>query len=1316
MPGESENLALSFIPSVLQEQYASDPDRLLGAALGSDHATLLWIDIFAFSKMCNRLMRDTANDVELLAGILQKHYDFILNTIRKHGGQPLFFAGDGLMSAWPGDKSSMDATVVRAASCAHEILRDRVAVDDLGGLLSLHVIIATGPFSMSEFEGVGGKILFSFAGEVFDQLVRSSRNKAVDQVLISGEAMRHLDKTLSSTAVEHDTYILHDIPKLAETKDHVRTVLSPGAVTRLKSYVPGTLSFPLDREKLRWIAEIRPVTSVFVQMPNDSGDARANLARMKECVALVAPIVKRYNGHIIQVWLDEKESNMFMCFGPPPTSHADNPERGTRLAMEMHELLESSGHPNSIGVATGRAFCGILGNDILRQYTVIGDVVNLSARLAGISRHTVRVDRATFATSNRTIEYGEPQMVSVKGIPEPIDVHKPLRMRTEASGHIAQKPVSVGRDQELSRLEEALTRAESKNGSTIFIEGESGMGKSRLMADFAERSANRPLLFLATSGDFMTRHTPYAVLRQAVADLLGIGQLDALRDPGPLQKELEARFGSKACLLNAVLNLAIPDSEEVRYLTGSQRVQATQDFLLNLILEATKDRTLLFLIDDAQWSDDTSWKLLASLRAAKADSLLVLSLQKARREDEIEMFKESASDTIVLRELSEQDLGALIRSRLGVHEVAVAVTGLIQRVSKGNPFFCNELIGSLQDEGLLLIQDGVCSLPIGSKSSELSLPETVRGAIRNRIDRLGPGSQLSLKVGSVVGNRFASSIISGIYPIASERESVSRYLHEVEQFGFLNEAQVDNMNGYHFNNATTVEVALEMTLSEQRKQLHRESAMWYETRFADHLAPFNLRLAHHWSEAGEKEKAAGYYERESIRLFTLGFAMEALNTGIEGVAQLGLQLPRDKEGIVQQIGENFGAIMGFMQGRTIESLVDHHRLMDPAQEKLIHLLLTLGPSAHQCQQSELFALLGITSQRITLEKGQGEAAAEVYAMFSIIYKALTHDAAGAFAWASLAMDVDTKNGYTRRSRVVFMYCWFIALWKRPMTELIPLSRNGADAGMSSGDILYACFNLSLTVILQAVCGRPLAEVRNSATENFVRNNQAVINAAFHLRHEEQVAKAFQGMTDGPTSLTDAKYDETRDIASICNTDLYNQIAYYFISKLKLNVHYGHWAEALAWAERSLPLLPAFDSQPGHVELEQYHGLAALYLSAASEGGQASLLRVAGDGCVDRMKGYAALCPENFLHKALLLEAVRDGLDGHAEKAEQGFIQAANEAARQGYVQDEGLACEHLLRMGQRNGKAYPGAAERSQAAYTAWGAAAKVAYIARTFA
>jgi predicted ATPase len=681
----------------------------------------------------------------------------------------------------------------------------------------------------------------------------------------------------------------------------------------------------------------------------------------------------------------------------------------------------------------------------------------------------------------------------------------------------------------------------------------------------------------------------------------------------------------------------------------------------------------------------------------------------------VQQLKDQGAETIVLEELTDSELEALICAKLGVRSISRDLAEVILRISKGNPFFCIELTGSLMDNELLLFENNSCSLVKDTAMKDFTLPETVRGAIRRRIDRLGQGSQLSLKVGSVIGNRFAEKIICSIYPIANERNSVPTYLHEGEQFGFLNETVVDNLNGYLFNNATTVEVAYEMTLAEQRRQLHRECAEWYEKNFSENLQPFFVRLANHWNQANEKDKAVVYYEKEAIRLFQLGFVKEALNVGLEGVKLLDQEIPRDLPSIGQKIGENMGAIGALMQDKTIESLIHHKKLEDPKTEKVIKLLLSLGPFAYQSQQGELFALMTVLSQRLTLEHGNGGSAAEVYAMYAIIYKALTGDVETTYKWSNLSLEVDRKNEHTLQSRVLFIHGWFIGHWKLPISQLIPLSYTGADAGFRTGDIIFACFNLSLAVVQKSTCGKHLNEVIQTATDHFIRNNNAVVNAAFHLIHEEQVAKAFQGRTEGYTSLTDEKYDEMKDVASICETDLFNQIAYYLVSKLKLNAHFGNWDEAIGWGEKSIPLLPAFASQPGQIELEQFYTMASLYKAAETDGETSSNFLTIANAGIEKINSWAQLCPGNFLHKALLLEAIRDGFAGQTKEAERKFVQAAYYAFTAGYIQDQGLAFEHLVRMKKRTGADYSNDLQSAMNAYQQWGADGKIRYLREQF-
>ncbi|OLY90643.1 Adenylate and Guanylate cyclase catalytic domain-containing protein [Cnuella takakiae] len=1314
IPGQSNDLTVSFVPGVLRRKYAGGVPQEDRTNQQAQTAVLLWIDICSFSPLCNRLMKDKVEGVERITRILNKHYDHVLGTVAAYGGEPLFFAGDGVMIAWPDDQVKPEDAVPLAAACAQNILALRSTINDRNELLSMHAVIAAGQWQMLEMEGLHGNLLFSFFGSVFEEIVAASRNEAPNQVLISNHALSLMGPGYRAMPMQHHTSILYETPAHFLLPPKKTPKVTRKAIGKLRQFLPQTLVYPLSLERLKWIAEIRPVTVLFVRLVNYSNSSEANIIRLQNSVALTTPLVLHYGGLINQIWMDEKDSNILIYFGPPPSAHMDDPERGVYLALELHRALLQADFHNSIGVSSGQAYCGILGNNILRQYTVIGDVVNLSARIAGLGTNHIYCDKATFQASNKSVFYKTPREVAVKGFSEPVALYQPVAV-IEAEQPALGIDNLVGREKERAILMEAYHNALSGSAGCVLVAGESGIGKTRFLEDFKSRVCEDPIMLLPTAGDFIGRHILYNVWEPVFAAILGISQATTAAGRQEALKEVQEKFGAEACVLNAVLQCNLPDSEAIKSLTESQKVAATHRLMLRILKEESEKQPLVIVVDDAHWmADDVSWKLVEALTATPGKVLVVLAVQELDHnlKTSISTIKPT---TISLQELPEQDVAQLICARLNVNSVSTDLIGLIRKIAKGNPFHCIELLGSLVNQNLLSIDAGHCSFVGDVKISDLSMPDTVRGAIRERIDHLAHGSQLSLKVASVAGNRFGKKLVHNVYPIKTERRSVPYFLKDAEIAGFIRARVIDNMDGYSFNNVTTSEVAYEMTLAEQRRYLHQEIAQWYENEFPDNLFPYHLRLAHHWYHAGEKNKAVSYHEREAIRLFRLGYVKQALEVGLEGVKLLHQPIEKDPAAIGQKIGEHLAFINDFMQHRSVEQLADHKKLEDESVEVVIRMLLELCPFAHQCQQVELFALMTITSLRLTLEAGNGRAAAQVYGTYAVVYKAITQDSVGALAWSNLALVVDGRNHNTLQARVNFTHGWFIAHWLVPYKTLIPIAAAGADAGLDSNDMLFGCFNLSLTLILQVAAGAPLSTIVATSLIYQQRNNRNVLNAAFHLVHEAQMARVLQGLTNSYTSLSDTACDEAKDIANICTTDLYNQIGYYLISKVKLHVHFGNWQEAIAFADQAMPLLPAFANQPGHTEYEFYTAIASLYAAAETAGATAVPLHERADTGIKTCEAWAQLFPGNFANKLLLLQAIRAGLEARVEVAEQLFMRSAQEASAQGFIHECGLAYEHLARMQQSVGMDYTSSLDAALIAYKAWGAAGKVDYLKKTF-
>ncbi|MEO8795779.1 MAG: hypothetical protein ABI390_09950, partial [Daejeonella sp.] len=379
----------------------------------------------------------------------------------------------------------------------------------------------------------------------------------------------------------------------------------------------------------------------------------------------------------------------------------------------------------------------------------------------------------------------------------------------------------------------------------------------------------------------------------------------------------------------------------------------------------------------------------------------------------------------------------------------------------------------------------------------------------------------------------------------------------------------------------------------------------------------------------------------------------------------------------------------------------------------ICLLLEIGPFAFQSQQIELFALISVTGLRMTLENGSGKAVADVYSLYSIIYNGMTGDHAGAYRWSELALKADLKNNNTYFPRVAFVHTWFHNHWVNPFYSSLTLALKAADSGFASGDILFACFNLSGYVVYLTACGKPLQEVMDFARLHLSLNNKRVMNAAFHLILELQFAKALAGITNEYLSLTDEEYIEEKDISSICSTELSNQVGYCLVARVKLHTHFGKWSDALYWADQVKPLLKAFEGQIAEIDLVQYSAIAALTGVLKGNYKDQRLIGIATES-LNKMQSWAEICPQNFKHKALILEAFLEGTQGDLDRAEEIFFQAANLAEAGEFLNDAAQLQECRLILQQSKNKKLT-ALEPTLMAYEKWGAYGKVAYLQKNY-
>ncbi len=436
------------------------------------------------------------------------------------------------------------------------------------------------------------------------------------------------------------------------------------------------------------------------------------------------------------------------------------------------------------------------------------------------------------------------------------------------------------------------------------------------MEDLIDRAQALGVPGLAGAGDAIERSTPYHGWRAVFSQLF---DCESIGDPAARRAHVLSRLEPDpnllrlAPLLNVVLPLELPDNDLTEQMAGDVRADNTRRLLLSLLARMPGELAMaarqprLLILEDAHWLDSASWALALQVGREIRSTLIVIA---TRPMDEPlpmaynQLLQAPSTERLVLEPLPADDSLALVCRRLGVASLPDAVRTLILEKAEGHPFFSEELAYALRDAGLILIEDGECrTAPDAGDLRALNLPNTVQGVITGRIDRLTPAQQLTLKVASVIGRVFAFKILRSIHPIESDRPKLPDYLDALQRLDITPLESPEPELSYIFKHIITREVAYNLMLFSQRRQLHRAVAEWYERAQASELTSLYPLLAHHWQLAEDTPKALDYLEKAGEQALRDGAYREAAGFFNEAIALDGRRRRTEDEGLLREMAE-----------------------------------------------------------------------------------------------------------------------------------------------------------------------------------------------------------------------------------------------------------------------------------------------------------------------------------------------------------------------------------------------------------------------------
>ena len=602
---------------------------------------------------------------------------------------------------------------------------------------------------------------------------------------------------------------------------------------------------------------------------------------LERCTA----VVEAHRGKVLQYAGD----NLLAAFGADE-AREDDTERAVRAGLALLDegrvlgqvVAQRHGHRGfdvRVGIHTGLV---LLGGGVDEEGTIRGMTVHVAARMEQTApAGSLRISHDTWQLVRGLFEVEPQAPLSVKGRDEPVLTYlvrraRPRAFRVATRGIEGLTTRMVGRDAELAQLKQAFGALLAGGPfAAVTVVADAGIGKSRLLFEFESWAASRSERFTVFRGraNPQTEALPYGLLRDIVAWWLDIADGDSMAQarqkvesgiaPLFVVDEGEVLALEQAHVLGHLIGLDYSDSPHLQaILTDGRQVRSRGFHVAAQLLRRIHARDgapLLLLLDDLHWADEPSLDFLVHLAEACHDlPLLLIGLTRPTLHERRPDFLEGVAQRIGLVPLGTQSSHELASELLrNLSEVPAALRELLTGRAEGNPFYMEELVMMLVDEGAIDISGEPWRVN-EEKLNATPVPRTLTGVLQARLDSLRASEKLALQQASVVGFVFWDQALEAIdaqsaaaLPMVARRELVVP--HE--------EGDIDGAREYAFRHHLLHQVTYETVLKRARRAYHARAAAWLTSLTGARANDFLGVTAEHFENAGDVGNACEYHAR-----------------------------------------------------------------------------------------------------------------------------------------------------------------------------------------------------------------------------------------------------------------------------------------------------------------------------------------------------------------------------------------------------------------------------------------------------------------------
>jgi class 3 adenylate cyclase len=901
-----------------------------------EQGTFLFVDVSGFTPLSERLRPLGQAGAERITTIINDLFSELVGILFHHGGYLLKFGGDALLGLFEPDGDDRDLAsgtlrAIQAAGSMQAAMGRFGAIEAAGEQVALRIKcgISTGPYFAAHI-GTPQNMAYVTSGHTVNEADLAEGHASPGDIVVT-EAVRHLagDQVAVESRAE-GFYLVRQVPPLHDGVSRVDLAEPPdgevgGQITylvdrldRLAPYLPAEL---LDRivtnpSAAHIMPDHRPVTAMFANYVG-LGDLIRDMAHshpelitrhLHDYFVHMVGVVDRYEGTMGRMDQYSVGDRLVVFFGAP-RAHEDDPVRAVYAALDMQAatrqhfaaLQTPAGlYRFRLGINTGSLFAGNVGAPESRQeYTLMGDDINMAARLMSTAEWSeVLVSDQTEEKVRPFFELADRGELKVKGKEIRIPTFQVLGRRDKVGrtrGLEVEDTPLVNRLDEVSVLRACGQRLLTGRGQVVALVADSGLGKSRLVREL------KGWLFDAEKVDELTWLDGYALsFSERMSYWLVVQIWHALLGTAPDDNPDDVLFAlweqAESLLDREKAREAVPFlahllelplrgewAEWVRELEPQVRQKQTFWAIREFFAAAARRRPIVIALDDLHWADEASVALLEDLLAVTDEAPLMLCLVFRQRHDKgcWRLRDRAAADyghrytEVALDRLSPGDSQRLLHQLVPGAVFAPTLEEEILDKTAGNPFYLEEVVRSLRADGAIVRDETAPGQwRVTDQAGQITVPDTLQGAILARIDRLTEDARQALQMAAVIGRRFETQVLAGLTQAEAEME---RCLSQLERSDLIRAAERDPEPVYTFADALVQEVAYENLLVQRRQEFHRRVGETLETLFAGRIEQACELLAYHFGRSDDRARALRYLDmagRKAQREFANETAIE----------------------------------------------------------------------------------------------------------------------------------------------------------------------------------------------------------------------------------------------------------------------------------------------------------------------------------------------------------------------------------------------------------------------------------------------------------